>query len=310
MPDRISKDILCILFIIIFDRRIPKTSMTTTRHIAIVCNPRAGKGKALQLCKQLAEKLTACKISCEIFSDQWPSGFNGFTDVFIAGGDGTLNYFINQYPSISLPLVIFKGGSGNDFAWKLYGDISFEEQFEKALHGEPLAVDAGICNGRYFLNGVGIGFDGVVVKAMGRKRFISASHVAYLWTVIKKILFYREKEMQLRYGGVEYRKKMFMISIANGSRYGGGFLVAPDSAINDGLLDMVTITCIHPLRRFYYLPKVQKGKHTGFSFVKIDRITRTAIRTDKEIAGHIDGELIEDKEFDITMLPGRYLFRY
>jgi YegS/Rv2252/BmrU family lipid kinase len=293
--------------IIIFDQSVTN-SLTTLKHIAIVCNPRAGKGKSLRLCKQLEQKIRTQHFSFETFSDQWPSQFDGFTDVFIAGGDGTLNYFINKYPDITIPLSIFKGGSGNDFAWKLYGNISLEEQFEKALNGQAKRVDAGICNGRYFLNGVGVGFDGEVVKAMGKKRFISAGHIAYLWTVIKKILFYRERELLLNYNGIEYSKKYFMISIANGSRYGGGFMVAPNAVIDDGAFEMVMITCIHPLRRFYYLPRVEKGRHMMYPFVSVSPVKKITISSARPIAAHIDGELMEDANFNIGILPGKYLF--
>lgn len=286
------------------------TSLTTLKHIAIVCNSRAGKGKSLRLCKQLEEMIAQKNFTYQTFSELWPSHFEGFTDVFIAGGDGTLNYFINKYPHITVPLTIFKGGSGNDFAWKLYGNISTQEQFQKVINSEAKPVDAGTCNGHYFLNGVGIGFDGEVVKAMGKKRFISAGHIAYLWTVVKKILFYREKELQLNYDGVEYEKKFFMISIANGSRYGGGFMVAPNAVINDGAFDMVMLTCIHSFRRFYYLPKVEKGKHLGYSFVSVTPVKKIRITSNNAIAAHFDGELIESADFNIEMLPGKYLFRY
>jgi YegS/Rv2252/BmrU family lipid kinase len=284
--------------------------LTALKHIAIVCNPYAGKGKSLRLCKELEEKIKLKNFTFVSYTNQWPSQFDGFTDVFIAGGDGTLNYFINKYPHITVPLSIFKGGSGNDFAWKLYGNISLEEQFEKAVRVEPRPVDAGVCNGRYFLNGVGVGFDGEVVKAMGRKRFISAGHIAYLWTVVKKILFYREKELQLNYNGVEYDKKFFMISVANGSRYGGGFMVAPDAVINDGVFDMIMITCIHPFRRFYYLPKVEKGRHLKYSFVNVSAVKNVRISSAQTIAAHVDGELIEANDVEIRLLPGKYLFRY
>ena len=43
--------------------------------------------------------------------------FDGFTEVWIIGGDGTINWFINQYSEIQLPLALFGGGAGNDFHW-------------------------------------------------------------------------------------------------------------------------------------------------------------------------------------------------
>lgn len=277
-------------------------------NIAIVCNALAGSGYSEMLTRQLQELLESQHIQCTAFMDDWPAQFNGFSDVFILGGDGTLNHFINQYPNISIPLSVFKGGSGNDFGWKLYGNLSFEAQVRRALASTPKPVDAGSCNGRLFLNGVGVGFDGEVVRSMGRKRII-AGHLAYLGTVIRKIFFYREKVLELKYNGRVEKDKYFMISIANGSRYGGGFMVAPQSVVDDGWLDLVIIRKIHPLKRFFYLPRVEKGKHLSLPFVKVDKVRGIVIRAREPIPVHLDGELIEGNEFIIELLPAKFLFR-
>lgn len=277
-------------------------------NIAIVCNSLAGNGYSELLTRQLQELLDSQHIPCMVFMDDWPAQFNGFSDVFILGGDGTLNHFINQYPNISIPLSVFKGGSGNDFGWKLYGNSSFEAQVRRALSSVPRPVDAGSCNGRLFLNGVGVGFDGEVVKSMGRKRII-AGHLAYLGTVIRKIFFYREKVLELEYNGHKEQDRYFMISVANGSRYGGGFMIAPQAVVDDGWLDLVIIRKIHPLKRFFYLPRVEKGKHIALSVVKVDKVKQIIIRTSQPLPGHVDGELIEGKDFTIELLPGRFLFR-
>ncbi|MDF2189368.1 diacylglycerol kinase family protein [Paraflavitalea sp. CAU 1676] len=277
-------------------------------NIAIVCNTLAGNGYSETLSDQLQQLLNKQQIPCTVFRDTWPAQFSGYSDVFILGGDGTLNRFINQYPNISIPLSVFKGGSGNDFGWKLYGHLSFEAQLSQVLSSSPKPVDAGSCNGRLFLNGIGVGFDGEVVKSMGRKRFF-AGHLAYLGTVIRKIFFFREKELELEYDGRRVKDKYFMISIANGSRYGGGFLVAPQATVNDGLLDLVMIRKIHPLKRCFYLPRVEKGKHMNLPFVKAERVKEVTIKAASPVPGHIDGELLEEKEYRITVLPGRFLFR-
>lgn len=277
-------------------------------NIAIVCNTQAGSGYSEHLSHQLQQLLGNQQIPCTVFRDAWPAHFSGFTDVFILGGDGTLNHFINQYPNISIPLSVFKGGSGNDFGWKLYGNLSFEAQLSRVLAAVPKPVDAGSCNGRLFLNGVGIGFDGEVVKSMGRKR-IFAGHLAYLGTVIRKIFFFREKVLELEYNGKKVKDKYFMISVANGSRYGGGFMVAPQAVVNDGWLDLVIIRKIHSLKRCFYLPQVEKGKHIHLSFVQAEQVKQVMISAEKPIAAHLDGELIEEKDFKIELLPGKFLFR-
>src|SRR6478752_6742987 len=103
------------------------------KNIAILVNPTSGKGKAVKIAKWLSEQLTVKTISHTLFDNDWPIAFLDFTEIWIVGGDGTMNYFLNHYKNNQLPLALFKGGTGNDFAWKLYGDISLEEQFELVL---------------------------------------------------------------------------------------------------------------------------------------------------------------------------------
>ncbi len=277
------------------------------KQIAITFNSKAGNGKAIAIVRQLQQKLHQLEIDCKSFSDQWPESFDQFSSVWLVGGDGTLNYFINKYPAIAIPIALFKGGSGNDFAWKLYGNKTTDEYFEIALHGAPKKTDAGICNGKYFLNGAGIGFDGEVVKDMGKNKLLPG-HMAYLLTVMKKVFFYREREMIVETNGNCSKEKLFMVSVANGSRYGGGFLVAPQAIVNDGELDIVLIKQIAPLKRFFYLHIVERGKHLNLHFVEKSKTTKITIKSEQNLQAHLDGELMEAKRFDIEVLPDKFLF--
>lgn len=279
------------------------------KYIAIACNSKAGKGKAIVLAHCLQKKLKQLKIRHQLFTDDFPGHFDQFSAVWIVGGDGTLNYFINRYPSFRIPIALFKGGSGNDFAWKLYGNKTTDEYAEIALNEIPTKTDAGVCNGKYFINGAGIGFDGEVVKAMGNNKFLPG-HLAYLLTVLKKVFFYCEKEMTVETNGHRRKEKLFMISVANGSRYGGGFLVAPQAVVDDGELDIVLIKSIAPIRRFFYLPIVEKGKHLHLHFVETGKVKKVIIECEQVLSAHLDGELMEARRFEIEVLPGKFLFYF
>jgi len=277
--------------------------------IAIVCNINAGKGKSAVILERLQQKATQLAIPYLVFTKSWPKNFEGFTSVWLIGGDGTLNYFINQHPHIHIPIALFKGGSGNDFAWKLYGNKSVDEYFEIVMKGGAGKVDIGICNNKYFINGVGIGFDGEVVKSMGRKRILPG-HLGYLLIVLRKIFLYGEKEMQIVIDNASRNERLFMISIANGSRYGGGFLVAPQAIVDDGQLDIVIIKHIAPWKRFFYLPKVEAGKHLNLSLVEIFRKKKIMVQSSYKLAAHLDGELMEANKFEIEIIPGNISFIY
>ncbi|HRF18642.1 MAG TPA: hypothetical protein PK977_10750, partial [Chitinophagaceae bacterium] len=78
-----------------------------------------------------------------------------------------------------------------------YGSKTIEEQVEIAMYAEPRPIDAGRCNERYFINGVGIGFEGEVAKALTGKKKLSGK-TSFLLTILKKIFSYRSKHYEVK----------------------------------------------------------------------------------------------------------------
>lgn len=247
-------------------------------------------------------------LSFQIFLE-WPGSWAGFEQVWVVGGDGTLNWFINQYPDIKLPLAVFPGGSGNDFQWMLYGDLSLADQVDLVLGATPRAVDAGSCNGRLFLNGVGIGFDGAIVHDLLGKRKM-AGKASYLLSILKHIMGYREKKCTLATDNETITENCLMISVANGSRYGGGFHVAPHARADDALLDVNLVGAISPMKRMRYLPVIEKGEHLSLPFVRYSQTARITVTSGSPQHAHLDGEYIFTDRFEIDVLPSRFLFKY
>ena len=285
--------------------------MSTQRNIAIVCNPLAGAGRAVALAERIANGLLQRKLTYTLFKENWPDNFEGFTDVFIVGGDGTLNYFFNHYPEIKLPLVIFNGGSGNDVHSLLYGNKTFEEQLQTALTAEPRAIDAGKCNDKYFINGVGIGFEGAIAKSLAGKKK-RPGKTSFMGAILKKIFFYSSEKYKITGEGMPCFEGMacLLISVMNGHRAGGGFHIAPTAAIDDGLLDVVMVEKLHPFLRLRWLPVIEKGNHLHLPFIKHFRTNKLIITSDKPVQAHLDGEYYETNRLEIMILENKFLFRF
>ena len=284
--------------------------MSAEKNIAIVCNKIAGAGRGVALTKHIAGELQKRSITYSLYTDDWPDDFTRFTDVWIVGGDGTLNYFFNKYPGISVPLVVFNGGTGNDVHSLLYKNSSLEEQLEIALTALPKPIDAGKCNDKYFLNGVGIGFEGAVAKSLTNKKKTKAGKAAFMGAIIQKVFFYSSKKYKAVANEYTMEGQRLLISIMNGHRAGGGFHIAPGSEINDGLLDVVIVDRLNPFRRLRWLPVIEKGKHLKLSFIKHFRTKKIIVTSDEPMDTHLDGEYYSAKRLEIEMLPGKYLFRY
>jgi YegS/Rv2252/BmrU family lipid kinase len=284
-------------------------SINMNHNVVILVNPCSGKGKAIKTGHLLQEKLTTKKIQYSLCEDIWPKDLSFFTEVWIVGGDGTMNYFLNHYPDNHLPVALFKGGTGNDFAWKLYGNISLEEQIELVLSAKAKPVDAGICNGKLYANSLGIGFDGEVLRSINTIRWLGG-HVGYLLIVIKKIFSFKEFSFKITTADKIYEERFLLVTINNSSRTGGGFMITPEASITDGKLDMILCKQLPILKRLKYLPVIEKGKHIGLPFIYFNQDKNIFVECEQEIYAQLDGELISGKIFDISCLPGRLLIKY
>lgn len=277
--------------------------------ILVLINPLGNKRRVKKIVSKISSALTQRKIPFETFAEEWPPEINAYKEMWLLGGDGTMNYFLNFYSHIEIPIVIFKGGTGNDFATKLYGNISVTEQIENVLTAGVKKVDAAECNGRQFINGVGIGFDGEVLRSMTSIRKLGG-HLGYLWIVIRKIFSFKEGYYKIGYEDTSISGKFLLVMITNSTQTGGGFIVSPEAKIDDGKLNMVLCKPLPVLKRLKNLPIIEKGKHLAKDFILHQEVGAIQIECEKETLAQIDGELISAKTFEIKILPGHYLFKY
>lgn len=235
-----------------------------------------------------------------LFTKEWPNDLADFDQVWVMGGDGTFNYFVNKYPSVEIPIALFKGGTGNDFYWKLFGNQSRREHLNAVLAGNTEAFDAGSCNGQIFLNGVGIGIEGEVLKSMESIRYFKGG-LGYYLAAIPNLLRFKSFEIQ---GG----RKVFLCMVFNSSRAGGGFHFFPKASIQDGLLDVLFCQPIPVLKRLYYMPIIQSGKHVNLPFIEFSQEKAIRIKTNRVLSAQVDGEVQTADVFDFCVLPAKFKF--
>jgi diacylglycerol kinase (ATP) len=277
--------------------------------VAILSNSKAGKGTAQETAKWLEKSLEQIGISSQVFEENWPIHFDGFSDIWIIGGDGTLNYFINQYPDCQVPLALFKCGTGNDFAWKLYGEKDNAAIFEQVIQAKAQAVDACKINQWWYLNCLGIGFDGEIIRFMQAIRFLGG-HLGYLLAVVLKVFSFQEKRFQITTATESWQEQFLLVIANNSSRSGGGFFVTPNANMQDGYLDLMLCNKLNLFQRLRYLPVLQKGKHLHLPFVTHRLVKEVKIQLEQETDIQIDGELISARDIQISVVPDKFLFRF
>lgn len=243
----------------------------------------------------------------QVYADEWPTDFEGMDEIWVMGGDGTYHYFVNRYPDCDLPIALFKGGTGNDFYWKVFGDISREKHFSHILAGKVEALDAGKVNHMLFLNGVGIGIEGEVLRSMDAIRYIGGA-IGYYLAAIPNILRFKEYGIWFGEKTSEAAKSVFLCMVFNSARAGGGFHFFPMASIQDGQLDMLLCEPLPILKRLFYMPKIQQGKHVNYSFLEFSQVTSKTIYCNRVLRAQVDGEVLEAEVFDFIVLPAKFKF--
>jgi len=230
----------------------------------------------------------------------------GGVDIVVAvGGDGTSNEVLNglmqawnlgyQNPSMGIIGI----GRGNDFAFSFGIPPGLQEGFKVIQAGKKGLMDVGHVvggdypRGRYFGNGVGIGFDAVVgfeaLKLTHLHGFLNYV-VAALRTIF---LFFNAPLVRIEYDDKQITQPSLMVSIMNGRRMGGGFMMAPDANPDDGLLDLCIAGQLSRIGILTMIPRFIKGTQATHPQIKTGRASKVhVVAINGILPTHADGETI------------------
>jgi YegS/Rv2252/BmrU family lipid kinase len=225
----------------------------------------------------------------------------GYDIVVAMGGDGTVHEVVNglmQVPADKRPILgVVPIGSGNDFAYSMGITAKSAQALANALKAENIqTVDLGLLtdeHGRkeYFDNTLGIGFD-AMVTIRSHKLPIVKGFLMYLTAVIQTIILnHKAAKMQIETESKQWEDSVIMLTLCNGPREGGGFMLSPDSKNNDGIMEFLTVSKVSRFTMFRLVPEFLKGTHTRFTQVRIGEFKTFKISSDIPLYIHADGEI-------------------
>jgi YegS/Rv2252/BmrU family lipid kinase len=220
--------------------------------------------------------------------------------IIAMGGDGTVHEVINgvmQVPEDQRPMLgVVPVGSGNDFAHAIGVPTKSDHALLHALNGEFSRVDLGLMTDEhgkkeYFDNTLGIGFDAVVTIRSHRLPVLRG-FLMYLTAVIQTIfLNHNPMRMQIETEDQKWEQSNLLLTVCNGPREGGGFMIAPDAKIDDGLLHYAMIKTVSRPMMFRLIPEVMNGTHGRFKQVTMGSCKRMIVSADRPMYIHTDGEI-------------------
>jgi YegS/Rv2252/BmrU family lipid kinase len=228
------------------------------------------------------------------------AALDGYDLVVAMGGDGTVHEVVNGLMLVSEEkrpaLGVVPLGSGNDFAHAVGVPPEADRALALALEGEPSPVDMIRMvdeNGRveYIDNTVGIGFD-AVVTIRSHKLPIVRGFMMYLTAVIQTILLnHHPALMEIDSDSEKWQETALMFTLCNGAREGGGFIIAPNAKMTDGILDFALVRKCGRLTMFRLLPEFMRGTHMRFPQIKMGQCKTLSIHADRPMYIHADGEI-------------------
>ena len=293
----------------------------------IIINPTAGRGNGEKLAPQIEERLRSLGLDFEMRRTTAPGHASqlaeqaaeaGWEVVVAAGGDGTSNEVVDgllraRLRGIKSPtLGLIPIGRGNDFGFGVGIPHDYEIACQALAGGRRRWIDVGFVKGgdypggRYFGNGVGIGFDAVVgFEALKLKRL--SGFPSYIVAALKTILLYfRAPNLLIEFDGQTIQQPALMVSVMNGRRLGGGFMMAPAGKIDDGLFDLCIAGQVSRLGIFLLLPRFMQGSQAGHPAIRTAQAARVSVSTlDGGLPAHADGETLctTGQRLDLEILP-------
>ncbi len=162
-------------------------------------------------------------------------------------------------------------------------------------------------DGRYFGNGVGIGFDAVVgFEALKLPAGLNG-FLAYTLAALKTIfLFDQAPLMGIETDGQKFDRRCLMVSIMNGKRMGGGFMMAPGGQTGDGTLDLCIAGQVNRMGILGLIPRFMKGTQAGHPAIEFRKAKKVKVSAlEGSLPAHADGETlcVEGTHVEIELLP-------
>ena len=221
----------------------------------------------------------------------------------VMSGDGLVGQVGGALAETGASLGIIPGGRGNDLARVLGIPTDPGGAVAVLAEGNAKEIDVGEVNGRRFLCVASCGFDSDANRIANEARLVRGNLV-YAYAAIRALIAWRTAKFTIvldEQEPIEYDG--YSVAVGNSRAFGGGMFVAPHAELDDGKLDVITVSDVSKLRYARGLPKAFKGTHLANDEVTEYRAATVEIRADRDFAVYADGEHLTDLPATVTVLP-------
>ena len=272
----------------------------------LISNPKTGRyaSRRLRPIQETISQLKSLGVEVELKLTTRPreateiatrAARNGSSDVFVAGGDGTINEVIQGLAGTKARLGIIPRGTANVLARELGLPLDEQAAATVAARGKSrrihlgLAIDETNNVRRHFALMAGIGLDASIVRHVRPRLKKRIGKGAFWISGLSHLATWSPDPFKLEIDGREYMATF--AAIGKGPRYGGDLAITPGARLDEPLFE---VCMIQTSNRFRYLRLLSQAMRAGMprdnpavEFVKTARVTARG-----NAPVQIDGELI------------------
>jgi YegS/Rv2252/BmrU family lipid kinase len=287
----------------------------------IIVNPTSGRGNGGRSIPLIEDALQRRGLEYDLIRTERPwhaaelarqAAHDGYDVVVSGGGDGTANEVVNglmlaKQDGKPAAMGILSIGRGNDYAFGMTVPNGVEAGCQVLADNKRHWVDVGHVvggdypQGRYFGNGVGVGFDAVVGFEALKLKWLTG-FPSYIVATLKTVYIYNGVPLRVVHDNGSFDRTCLMVSIMNGRRLGGGFMMAPQGQADDGVFDVCVARQVGRGRVFTLVPHFMKGTQATqpeIEMVRTSKLTVTALQATLPV--HVDGETLCTNGTEITV---------
>lgn len=270
-----------------------------SRRFAVICNPAAAGGRGLRRLAPVVAELDRLGAAHRVVRtrdvaharESALAAASAGETVIAIGGDGLLRPIAAKLAGTGSALAIVPGGRGNDLARVLGIPTDPVHAARLAVEGPERTIDMAAVDGEPYLGIASFGFDSDANRIANATRVVRGNLV-YLYAALRALAAWRPARFTVTVDGERHELAGYSVAVANSRAYGGGMFVAPQAALDDGLLDVVATGTGSKLRFLSKLPRVFRGTHLDDPSVTTFRGRVIEVDADRPFEIYADGDPI------------------
>lgn len=280
------------------------------RSYHLIANPKAGRGRQ-SLVADVATQLAAAGANVQFstgsseaacFDEARKIVRTQAVDVVVAaGGDGTIRLAAKAVAGSGVPLGVIPVGTGNVLANEVHLPRDAGGLAQLLLTGKARAVNTATANGELFLLMAGAGFDGRIIAGLDHGLKNRIGKLAFFPPLLRALARGAD-QLGVEIDGRPYKAAWAVV--ANASRYGGAFVMAPGTSITTPGLEVVLLhgaLLHHRLAQLMALGLGRLAAHPASGDGAIDRVrgSRVEITSAEPVPVQLDGDTFVETPLSI-----------